>query len=499
MSDEVRPHSPHPATNADSYSVGWFARRGTIGSLPDNILLEIFGFYRLGVMRFRDCAWNWHTLAHVCSRWRQIILASPHPLDLHLICTDRTPVMEMFGAFPTFPIVISYLHNATPLHHLSQDWGNIYVALGRRDQTRWISLSRLTSFLLEIFVTAMQEPYPSLTFLELQLNDGDSEMVQVLPDTFLGRSAPSLQYLILQGIPFPTLPELLFSANNLVSLHLADIPIIGYISPEALATGLSALPRLTWLIIKFSSPTPPPDRTYPRPLPVTCAVLPSLTFLTFRGIAEYLEDLVARISAPLLDLVNTSFFDQLTFDVPQLFRSIGSSRKLRSPKRATVSFYHSFAKIVFGPREGKAGPRHFSLRILCGGSNRQVSSLTRICNQSLPLLSRVERLDVKGGSCLQPGWHGDMNSAQWLELLRPFVAVERLHISERLGPLIVPAFHELTGDRATAMLPALHSLFLEGLLPSVSVSEREAIAPFKAARHDSGRPIAILWGEWARG
>jgi hypothetical protein len=491
------PCPAHSATNADMYGVGWFSPRETIGSLPDNVLLEIFGFYRLAVMRYRDYAWNWRILVHVCSRWRQIILASPHLLDLRLVCTDRTPAMEVLKAFPTLPIIINYLHNATPLHHLSQNWGNIYIALGRRDQACWISLSRLTSFPLEVFVTMMQEPFPSLTFLELRSNDGN-EIIQVLPDTFLGRSAPNLQYLILQGVPFPTLPELLFSANNLVSLHLADIPVIGYISAEALAIGLSALPRLTWLIIRFSSPTPPPDRTYQRLLPVTCAALPSLTFLTFRGTTEYLEDLVARISAPLLDLVNASFFDQLTFDVPQLFRSIGCSRKLRSPKRATVSFYHGFAKIVFGPREGTAGPRHFSLRILCGGSNRQVSSLTRICNQCLPLLSRVQRLDLKGGGCLQQGWHDDVNSAQWLELLRPFVAVERLHISERLGPHVVPAFRELTGARATAMLPALHSLFLEGLLPSVSVSEREAIAPFMAARQDSDRPIAILWGEWAR-
>jgi hypothetical protein len=497
---EARPHAPRPVTIADMYGVGWFDPRGTIRSLPDNILLEIFGFYRLAVMRFRDCAWDWYTLAHVCSRWRQIVLASPHLLDLRLVCTDRTPAMEMLEVFPTFPIIISYLQNATPLHHLSQDWGNIYVALGRHNQARWISLSCLTGFPLDVFVTVMQEPFPSLTFLELRSNDGNNNgIMQVLPDTFLGRSAPSLQYLILQGVPFPTLPELLFSANNLVSLHLSDIPTIGYISPEALATGLSALPRLIWLIIMFSSPTPPPDRTYRRRLSVTSAVLPSLTFITFRGITEYLEDLVARVSAPLLDLVNTSFFDQPTFDVPQLFRSIGSSRKLRSPKRATVSFYHTFAKIVFGPREGTAGPRHFSLRILCGGANRQVPSLTRICNQSFPLLSHVQRLDVKGGSCLQQGWHDDMNGAQWLDLLRPFVAVERLHISERLGPHVVPAFRELTGERATEMLPALHSLFLEGLLPSVSVSEREAIAPFMAARQDSGRPIAIIWGEWARG
>ena len=482
----------HDVTFADSYGVGWSTPRVTIGSLPDNVLLEIFGFYRLTVIRFRDCAWDWHMLARVCSRWRQIVLASPHLLDLRLTFTESSPVVEMLNAFPAFPIIISYRHNAPPLHHISQDWGNIFAALWHRDQARWISLSHLTSSLLETFVTVMQEPFPSLTFLELRSNDGIDEIVQVLPDTFLGGSAPRLQYLILQDIPFPALPALLYSANDLVSLHLADIPITGYISPEALAIGLSVLPRLTWFIITFASPTPSLDRTGPRPPPPTCAVLPSLNFLSFRGTSEYFEDLVARISAPLLNLVNTQFFDQLVFDIPQLFLFIGRSRRLSSPKRATVSFYHSFTKIVLGPREGKVGPRHFSLRMLCGGSTRQVSFVKQICNQSLPLLSHVERLDVKGSRCLQPGWQDDLKSAQWLELLHPFVAVEKLHISERLGPLVVAALQELTGEKATAVLPMLHSLFLEGLLPSLSV--REAITPFMDARHLSGRPIAIRWG-----
>ena len=443
-------------------------------------------------MRFRDCAWDWHTLAHVCSRWRRIAFSSSH-LDLRLTCTERTPVAEMIHAFPSFPIIINYQHNAPPPYHISQDWGNIFAALGHRDQARWISLSCLTSRLLGVFVTVMQEPFPELTFLELRSDDGIDEMVQALPDTFLGRSAPRLQYLILQGISFPTLPALLFSASDLLSLHLTDIPSTGYISPEALATGLSALPRLTWLIITFASPTPSPDRTGQRSSPPMSAVLSSLTFLSFRGTSEYLEDLVAQIKAPCLNLFNIQFFYQLPFDVPHLLRFISRSRKLRSPKRATVSFYYNCAKIVLGPREGTVGPRYFSLRVLCGGSNRQVSSVTRICNQSLALLSKVGRLDVKGNDCLQPGWQDDMDNAQWLELLCPFVAVERLHISERLAPLVLPALQGLTGERATAVLPALGNLSLEGLLPSEPL--RKEMAPFMDARRLMDRPIAIRWGE----
>ena len=483
-----------PSTIADSYGVGWFTSWASIESLPDNVLFDIFSFYRLAVMRFRDCAWDWHTLAHVCHRWRRIILTSPHLLDLRLTCTERTPVVEMLDAFPTFPIIIDYQHNAPPPYHISQDWGNIFAALGHRDQARWISLSRLTSRLLGVFVTMMQKPFPALTFLELRSDDGIDEMVQVLPDTFLGRSAPRLQYLILQGVPFPALPALLFSASDLLSLHLTDIPSTGYISPEALATGLSTLPRLTWLRITFASPTPSPDRTgQQRSPPPMCAVLSSLTFLAFRGTNEYLEDLVAQIRAPCLNLFNVQFFDQLLFDVPQLLRFISRSKKLRSPKRSTVSLYYNCAKIVFGPREGTVGSRHFSLRVLCEGSNRQVSSVTQICNQSSALLSKVKRLDVKGNNCLQPGWQDGMNNAQWLDLLRPFVAVERLHISERLAPLVLPALQGLTGEKTTAVLPALDNLSLEGLIPTVSL--REEMVPFITARHLLGRYLAIRWGD----
>ncbi|KAH9958068.1 hypothetical protein BC827DRAFT_1385343 [Russula dissimulans] len=473
---------------------GWFTSRTTITSLPKDVLLQIFSFYRFSVLKFRDCSWNWQMLAHVCPRWRQIILASPGHLDLRLTCTERTPVKEMLDVFPAFPITISYQHHAPPLHRTGtpQDWRNIIAALEFRDQACWISLSGLTSYLLERFVVVMQEPFPALTFLELKSNEGSDEMMPVLPGAFLGGSAPRLEYLILRGIPFPTLPMILFSTNDLVSLHLADIPGTGYISPEALATCLSVLPRLTWLIITFKSPTPP-CLTGRWPPPQTCPTLPSLIALVFRGVTDYLEDLVSRINTPLLNLIDTQFFDQLTFDTPQLFQLIGRTRKLRSPKRATVSFYHNLVKIVLGPRKATAGPRHFALRISCRGSDRQISSVVHICNQNLSLLSNVERLDIRGDECLPPDWQEDVNSTQWLDILRPFIAVGRLHISERLGPIVVDALQELVGERTTEVLPVLQSLFFEGLLPSVP-GVREAIDPFIAARHISGLPIAIRWG-----
>jgi len=199
---------------------------------------------------------------------------------------------------------------------------------------------------------------------------------------------------------------------------------------------------------------------------------------------------VSLIDAPLLNLVDTQFFDQLIFDTPQLFRFIGRARKLRSPKRATVSFYHNLVKIVLGPRKTTAG---FALRISCSRSDRQISSVVQTCSNNLTLLSNVERLDIRGDECLLPDWQENINSTQWLDLLRPFIAVERLHISERLGPLIVDALQELARERTITVLPVLQSLFFEGLLPSVP-GIRDAIDPFIAARHISGLPLAIRWG-----
>ena len=48
------------------------------------------------------------------------------------------------------------------------------------------------------------------------------------------------------------------------------------------------------------------------------SLLPVLTALQFRGVGEYLEDLLARIDAPLLDYLDITLFHQLIFNAPQV-------------------------------------------------------------------------------------------------------------------------------------------------------------------------------------
>jgi hypothetical protein len=50
------------------------------------------------------------------------------------------------------------------------------------------------------------------------------------------------------------LPQFLLSYNDLSELHLQNIPNLGYITPEAMVTVLSALTKLTYLEIGFQRP-----------------------------------------------------------------------------------------------------------------------------------------------------------------------------------------------------------------------------------------------------
>ncbi|KAH9165695.1 hypothetical protein EDB89DRAFT_2076552 [Lactarius sanguifluus] len=73
----------------------------------------------------------------------------------------------------------------------------------------------------------------------------------VLPDEFLG--APQLLVIHLDGTPLPTVPRLLSSSKNFVSLRLENIPPKGYFTPEDLAIGLSTATQLEFLEIGFHS------------------------------------------------------------------------------------------------------------------------------------------------------------------------------------------------------------------------------------------------------
>jgi len=467
----------------------------TINMLPDDVLLDIFDFYRMEVTNYVGPTYTWHRLAHVCRRWRDVVFASPNRLDLRILCTERTPVRELLDIWPHLPIVIRYWLYSTSSSSFPLPQASAVTALEHHDRICELQLSHLTPSLLSMLATALQEPYPPLTTLELW---SDEETAPVLSDTFLGGSAPRLERIWLEGVAFPALPKLLLSTGGLVSLLLDKIPLdTGYISPEVMATTLSKLTKLKFLRIEFRdfrSPGLPPDiREYPQQL--TRVVLPCLTWLEIRGVSEYVEDLMARIEAPLLENINIKLFNQLIFVIPQLLHFITYSEKLNCPNQATVDFQSDLVQIALSPPTGTKG--NLILQVLCKVSHWQVSAMVQICNQALPLLTSVERLEICGGEYgFSPQeFQDNVENAQWLELFYPFIAVESLHVAEHLGSLTASALREIAERRAAEVLPVLRTLFLEEFEPSNFV--QEIIKRFISAREG---PVTVCRrkSEWER-
>ena len=269
----------------------------------------------------------------------------------------------------------------------------------------------------------MQKPFPELT--SLVVGSDDMVPVLVLPDSFLGGSAPDLRELLLRSIPLPSPPNLLSSANGLVALSLSDIPDSGYISPDAMVTALTVMTRLEFLDLRFRSPRSRPDpASQPLPLP-TPFVLPALTRLSFKAVHEYLEVLLARIDVPLLDHLAVIFFMDLNFDVPQLHRFIGRTEELKAFDRAKVSISDHSIQLLLD-RKMRVLNYHGLLRleIRCRVLERQLSSLAQVCSSSFPLISTLEELEIRHRK-------NDMEHARWQELLDPFTSLKNLYLPEK--------------------------------------------------------------------
>ena len=107
----------------------------------------------------------------------------------------------------------------------------------------------------------------------------------------------------------------------------------------------------------------------------------------------------------------------------------------------------------------------------------------------------MERLEGCEDRDWRPRWRNGVEIAQWLELLRPFTGVKDLCLSEGIVRHVAPALQGHV-EGATGVLPALRSVFLQGLEPSGPIQETEVIGQFLAARELSGHPVFVY--DWER-
>ena len=135
------------------------------------------------------------------------VFQSSSRLNLHLYCTQRTPTRDTLDVWPALPLIVGGGMTST------SDMDNIIVALEQSNRVRQVILWELVDLQLEKVLAAMQVPFLELTNLRLW-SDDETPPVIPIPDSFLGGSAPRLQYFELSGIPFPGLPNLLLVCRS---------------------------------------------------------------------------------------------------------------------------------------------------------------------------------------------------------------------------------------------------------------------------------------------
>jgi hypothetical protein len=447
----------------------------TIEILADDVLLDIFLYY---------LDWSpqsWPTLAHVCQRWRQIILMSPHSLDLRLYCTYGTPVLKSLVYWPPLPLVLNYGGTARRNPPAPEDEENIVAALKQSDQVRIIRLT-VTCPLVEKISTISE---PLWEVKELVLHSRDNLQL-TLPSAF--RWGPHLRILHSTRVAIPALPQLLSPPTDLVDLQLHEIPKLGNFCPEAFANALSGATHLETLSLHFLSLLP--RRNHLR-LPLQSAnyeriVLPALTRLKYRGTSKFLDSFVARIDAPHLEDIDITFSSQPTMDASQLGRFVERTEMQISLLQADIEISAYDISISFANSRAST---HLRIQIPCKQLNWQLSSMAQVCDQCSPFLSRFHNLGIN--TAQSSSEQDDVDGEQWLELFCPFGGTRSFRVTGELTADILCALGKAdsSGGHAT-VLPALRHLRV-GKPLSMYGPSWDAVQSSIASRLSSGRPVTI--------
>jgi hypothetical protein len=210
----------------------------------------------------------------------------------------------------------------------------------------------------------------------------------------------------------------------------------------------------------------------------------------FIGVSEYLEDVVSQIDTPILDTFHVVFFNQVVFDIPYLSHFILRAENLKPYRRVSVFFdIHA----IFINVQRTLGFDGLKLGVMCEPSDWQFSALEQMCDGQasplMPIIPGVEWLVIEEGR----DGEVDIDRAQWLEFLRPFIAVETLSLSMRLVPFIMPILTEEV-QVVPEILPALRDLILHGSQSFPESFLQDVIEPFVAARQVLGNPVVVdLW------
>ena len=394
--------------------------------------------------------------------------------------------------WPPLPIYIHY--NLSFL--FLEDKNDVIAALTHPDRIFEIDLT-ISNWLLEKS-NAWVESFPILERLSLFSSD---RSYPVLPSAFLGGSALAsrrLRYIELERVYVPTLPQLLLSSQNLIRLFLGKGVIAdeGFLSPAVLTAVLSAVARLESLHVYLPSNIFHEQGSTDSVLPLPkFVVLPALIHLELllRGSDDYLEDLVSRIHAPLLETICVKASEEYArpMDIPQLSKFIRPTDRLSLlPIQTSIILEESRFKVSheFGIRG------HICFELTCDSGSEflevsQVVHVVHVFKQLFPPISDVERVVIEinippHNPIIPPA---EMEIDRWLQLFPLFDGAQELELCS--GYTLLKLHESPNSKIGQELFPALRIL---RLTCGFDVRVPRIIKSFVAERELTGRPITMI-------
>ncbi len=371
--------------------------------------------------------------------------------------------------------------------------------------------------------TAILDASPILRYLILH---AESHRI-VLRKCFLDGDAPQLRHLELHGVSLATLHPLLSSATPLVSLILERIPSsVYYFSSESVIAHIRTMAQLRTISINFLSATPrlgltnelflPPGQTSQARIE-----LPDLKRLVYRGVSTYIESLLARIRAPLIQDIDITFFNQLTLRVPRICTFISELESFR-PTTARIDFAQTSARMLFitpfaslQSNESQSQSPDISLSVSCARLDFQVSAMSRICSglsgtSSIsgtgpprePRLARRRTHPRVPPERITEEWRGEgddvVDPSLWHTLLTPFRQMRTLRVHVALAADLERALRlrslqlQQDGLEQEDLFPGLRTIvLLHADDERVLVGASEALRAFIDERNRAGRPVNV--------
>jgi len=491
----------------------------TIDNLPGEVLLEVFDCYLQGfIIHLSLRAWNnkngWFKLAHVCRKWRCIVLASSRRLRLLLFFAESTPTRAA-------------VLESQSLSHLS-----IYIDYCRTvwnagALTRLISALRYPDRVVRIGINGPRKHYdnickaldlhfPALTSLELHNMEGNAD--PILQASSLLTSIKSIQYLRLANVSLLSFLPLLSVTRTLEFLNLAVDALFWQTGGASLLTYLQSIPGLR--DIRVSTQSSVSNRMI-KP-PITNVFLAELSFFQFSGQCTEIEWFVAGLITPSLRGLRLSVFEPLrTLHISHLSKFLHAAGVTFFAARLTFSGFSGqtlTTSMIAYPHSTNDGTRIVTFETPSEAHLGIALSPMLAMLGDVFLCISIPLMFPRGGPLLRDRVHW----RKFFEQLRN-VKVLRLHhglekeIADVLRQPTVnpsPAQEEVHPDAATPLsgttMNGSRSIFDLDIFPllekivvyastsdpidrSKFVSGVKSLWEYAIARKQVGRPVEVLW------